>query len=410
MSEPGDGDVAGEDMADDGAWKAFAGSDDVPTPPVAQPVPPTLPVAQPAPEPTGADIFEGAPLPAALQLPPEPSPGVPAARWRSEAGDYGDEEWESITAEFRALRAQEEADQVGIESVPPPAVPFDDDEEGADEAATPAPARPGGRNVGVAVLTGVGLGVVTLGLIRAGRPWFFALELVLLMLALVELYTAMRHARFQPAAAPGLLGGLILLLGTYRQGVEALGFALSMVLVFTLLWFLLGVIRSHPVANLGVTVLGVLYIAFLGSFAVQILAFPDWQGITFGFLALAIASDLGAYVAGSRFGRRPILRRVSPNKSLEGLLGGGVLVLVVAALLALFKLHPFTMRTALIMAVVVMVAAPLGDLFESVLKRALGVKDLGSILPGHGGILDRLDSILLVAPAVFYYARYVIYR
>jgi phosphatidate cytidylyltransferase len=229
------------------------------------------------------------------------------------------------------------------------------------------------------------------------------------MLSLVELYTGMRHARLQPAAAPGLLGVLVILAGTYRQGPEALGFGLAMVLVFSLLWFLLGVIRSHPVANLGATVLGVLYVGFLGSYPIQILSLPDWQGITIAYLALTIASDVGAFAAGSYLGRVRIFPNVSPRKSLEGVVGGALLAAALAVAV-IRDIHPFSAKTALAMAILVAIAAPLGDLFESMLKRAVGVKDLGSILPGHGGMLDRLDSILVVAPAVFYFARLVLYR
>jgi CDP-diglyceride synthetase len=406
------------------------------------------------PEPAGTDLFDERPLSPALQLRPDPalvppeapspppltpdstlvppaahpppatpptspvpptsaaetSGEVPEARWRSDVADYSDEGWESITAEFRALQAKE-AEESGQE---PPLVvgPAEseistEEDEGEEEGGTPPPRR-GERNVGVALVTGLVLGFVALGLIRAGRPWFFGLELVLLVLALVELYTGLQQGKFRPATAPGLLGAVVILLATYRQGVEALGFGLAMVLVFTLLWFLLGVIRSHPVANLGVTVLGVLYVAFLGSYAVQILGFPDWQGITIAYLAMTIASDVGAYVVGSRTGRLRIFPSVSPHKSVEGILGGGILAAAVAAI-AIRKIHPFTVKTALLLAVVVMIAAPLGDLLESMLKRAVGVKDLGTLLPGHGGVLDRIDSILIVAPAVFYFSRLVLY-
>src|SRR5205814_2253781 len=106
------------------------------------------------------------------------------------------------------------------------------------------------------------------------------------------------------------------LLGTYRQGVEALGFGLTMVLVFCMLWYLLGVIRAQPVANLGVTLLGVLYVGFLGSFPIQMLQFRDWSGITLGYIALAVASDVGGFAAGTFFGRTHPFPHVSPGKSI----------------------------------------------------------------------------------------------
>src|SRR5207244_3899714 len=143
---------------------------------------------------------------------------------------------------------------------------------------------------------------------------------------------------------------------------------------------------------------------FLGSFAVQILGFVDWSGITLAFLALSIANDVGAFVVGSRLGRTPLLPAVSPTKSIQGLLGGAVATGLLAVLL-FSHVHPFDLKSSIGIAVVVVIAAPLGDLVESMLKRAVGVKDLGSILPGHGGIIDRIDSLLLVAPAVYYFVR-----
>jgi phosphatidate cytidylyltransferase len=176
--------------------------------------------------------------------------------------------------------------------------------------------------------------------------------------------------------------------------------------VFAFLWYLTGATRGRPLVNIAVTALGFLYVGVLGSFAALLLKFPLNHGIglLLGAVIATAAYDVGAFFAGRWAGKTPLAPDISPGKTVEGLVGACLLTLVVC-LVVVANIAPWTTKRAFLLALVAMVAAPLGDLCESMLKRDLGVKDMGSILPGHGGVLDRIDALLFVVPATYYLVR-----
>jgi phosphatidate cytidylyltransferase len=169
--------------------------------------------------------------------------------------------------------------------------------------------------------------------------------------------------------------------------------------------------RRRPVINLGATYLVLVWVGLLGAFAGLLLspsAYPHRHGVALllGAGVLSVASDVGAYATGARFGRHPLAKRISPNKSWEGFAGGTILALAAAALIVA-RVHPFTLAHALILGVVVCVVAPIGDLAESLVKRDLKIKDMGSLLPAHGGVLDRVDGLLFVLPVTYFLAHLI---
>jgi phosphatidate cytidylyltransferase len=173
-----------------------------------------------------------------------------------------------------------------------------------------------------------------------------------------------------------------------------------------MLWLLTsGTLDSAPMPNASATLLGVFYVGFLGAHAALILREPDGVGTITTVAVAVVAYDVFGLLIGSATGRSPLIRWVSPNKTVEGLFGG-----VVGVFVSLFilcgpgGLNPWSGRTVhwIQLAVVIAIAAPLGDLVESMLKRSLGVKDMGDLLPGHGGVLDRFDAFLFVLPATYY--------
>ncbi len=125
-----------------------------------------------------------------------------------------------------------------------------------------------------------------------------------------------------------------------------------------------------------------------------------------GVIILTVANDSGALFIGKWLGRHPLNKALSPNKTIEGSLGGALLTFTVAILI-LPHISPWTDKRALAFALAVCIVAPLGDLFESMVKRTLGVKDLGTLLPGHGGLLDRIDGLLFVLPTTYYLAHFL---
>ena len=285
--------------------------------------------------------------------------------------------------------------------------------------ASPAPApspRPkrrlpgpvsGGRDMQAAILTGVGLAVAALVLFSIGPGAAMILVTAVVVLAASELFAALRTGGYQPAALPGLVATAGLVLGAYARGEAALPIVLGLATVCTFLWFLLGPRAPHPTMQIGVTLLGVLYVGLLGSFAALILTLPNGLGVLIGVVIATATNDIGALVVGQKAGRAPVAPEISPHKTVEGVIGGAVVSIVLTPLLLamLLDLTPWDTGSAFALALCVAVAAPLGDLCESMVKRDLGVKDMGSVLPGHGGILDRFDTLLFTLPVAFYLCR-----
>jgi len=116
---------------------------------------------------------------------------------------------------------------------------------------------------------------------------------------------------------------------------------------------------------------------------------------------VSIAYDIAALFIGSSIGKRPLAPSISPNKTWEGLIGGSVAAILMAVIVV-HLIHPWTLMSSLVLGIVVAIVSPLGDLTESLVKRNLGLKDMGRLLPGHGGMMDRVDGLLFVLPATFY--------
>jgi phosphatidate cytidylyltransferase len=276
-----------------------------------------------------------------------------------------------------------------------------------ESAAPDAGEREGrsGRRIGVATATGVLFAVIALACFYAGSVATLVLAAVAVTMAAAELCAVLQRSGYKPATLVVLLAVPAAMVGGYLKGPSAVVLVAAATAVVTLAWYMVGLIREDPVANAGVTLLGVAWVAVLGSFAGMILApssFRHGHGVAL-FLGAALAAasyDVGGLAVGSLLGRHKLAPRVSPNKTWEGLVGGMAVALVVSVA-AISRIHPWDVRTALWLGVVVAVFAPVGDLCESAIKRALGVKDMGSLLPEHGGVLDRIDSLLFVFPAVY---------
>ena len=201
-------------------------------------------------------------------------------------------------------------------------------------------------------------------------------------------------------------------LGAYHRGYEAYPVVLGLTVLTGICWFLFDVDSEHVTANLAVTLLGVGWVGGLGSFAALILAQPNGDAILIGAVLGTVAYDVGGYVIGSTTGQSKLAPRVSPNKTYEGLLGGMMLAVVVTTLvLNRFPgIHPWSesMMDCLWLGLAIAVVAPIGDLAQSMIKRDMGVKDMGTLLPGHGGVFDRFDALLFVLPTTYFVADLVL--
>jgi phosphatidate cytidylyltransferase len=271
----------------------------------------------------------------------------------------------------------------------------------------PAP-RQVNSSLGMRVITGVAL-VAAFGIILFlfKARGAVALVSVVLAFAVFEFFTALRQRGFQPAILPGALATLILPVVAFNKGAEGLLIAMVLTTLTTLLWYLFGVVRDRPAVNIAVTVMGVLMIGLLGGVSGLILRAPNGLGIFVSAILVTAAYDIFGYFVGANLGQRPLAPDISPNKTVEGLAGGMVGAIIAAILIGVVSVKPWTSTTlALSLGVVVAIMAPLGDLTESMIKRDLGLKDMGAILPGHGGVLDRIDAMIFSIPAVFFLARW----
>ena len=260
----------------------------------------------------------------------------------------------------------------------------------------------GDRDLPVAIAAGAGIGIAALLAFRAGPAWAAAFATIVVLLAAAEVFDVFRRSGYKPATLLGLVATGSLMIGAYVRGERAVPLVLALTVMFSMLWYLFGVVKARPALNLGITLLSVMWVGFLGSFATLMLRYPDREGVAFllGTVLAVVANDVGALFVGRQFGNTP-LSETSPNKSWEGWAGGLAASLVVCAIFVR-EIHPWSLGSALALAVVASVVGPIGDLCESMIKRDLNLKDMSSVVPGHGGVLDRFDALFFVLPAAYY--------
>lgn len=261
----------------------------------------------------------------------------------------------------------------------------------------------GGRNLPVAIAVGVLLAGAFIGSVYLHPAAFSLLIGVLVVLGCVEAGRVLRSVGMQLEVPVLLVASAVMLVGAYQARHTGQAVGVVVLFVGALLWQLSDPDRRDVVRTLAATVMFGLWMGLLGSYGILLITRPEAApAATLGVIGAAIFSDIGGYAFGVAFGRRPIAPSVSPNKTWEGFVGG-LLVATVLAMVALPLLSDrFSLLDAAILALVCGSAAFLGDLGESMIKRDLGVKDLGDLLPGHGGVLDRVDGILIAMPVGYY--------
>lgn len=263
-----------------------------------------------------------------------------------------------------------------------------------------------GRGLSQRLMVGIGL-IVIVGVAMAFGP-LPALVLICLvtLLASIEAFGAMRQAGLKPATLLGIVGAVALPAAAYVRGEAAYPLVVALVVVFGMLWYLTGADVERPVLNLGLTIMGVLWIGGLAGFGALLIEGAEGVGLLVAAIAVTAVSDSFAYFGGKSYGTRPF-HSASPNKTWEGTITGFFGALLVGLVLGATKIisafdGQFT--SVIVFSAVVGILAVIGDLSESLVKRDLGIKDMGTILPGHGGILDRVDALLFTLPGAYYVA------
>jgi len=262
------------------------------------------------------------------------------------------------------------------------------------------------RNFSRALATGVVLAAVVSLVFKLGALPVAVMVLIVLGLAGAEAYAGFRSAGAHPATVLGIVAILTLGVAVYNKGLVAVGAVSVLLIIFGFVWYLNAGKEVDVLDGLGATVFVYVWIGVIGSYALLFVAprsFVDGHGLSylFGAMALTVANDSGAFIVGRQFGKRTLNKVLSPNKTLEGTAGGTVVTLIAGALL-LPLMSVWGRKAGLEAAVAISIVVPLGDLFESMVKRTIGVKDLGRLLPGHGGLLDRIDGLLFALPTMYY--------
>ncbi len=268
------------------------------------------------------------------------------------------------------------------------------------EAAAPAGGHGrAGRNLPVAIAIGLTMGAVVLVSLYTFKPAFLAVVVLAIGYGMWELVHALAAKDFHAPYIPLLLGSTAILCTSYALGRDAMTDAMLFTLPLIVAW---RVVKGTDglVGDLGTSVLALLYLGYLAGFCGLMLAAHDGDDRVATFVSTVVASDVGGYATGVLFGKHLLAPRISPKKSWEGL-GGSVLLCAVVGAVLCTTLVGTQWWQGVIFGLAVVTSATLGDLGESMVKRDLGIKDMGTLLPGHGGVLDRLDSLLPTAPVAW---------
>ncbi|MEU0193786.1 phosphatidate cytidylyltransferase [Streptomyces afghaniensis] len=272
------------------------------------------------------------------------------------------------------------------------------------EAAEPAPKpqkKSAGRDLSAAIGVGVGLGAVIVASLFVVKAVFVGVVAVAVVVGLWELTKRLDERKgIRAPLVPLALGGAAMVVTGYVRGAEGAWVAMGLTALAVLVWRMTEPPENY-LRDVTAGVFAAFYVPFLATFVAMMLTADDGAQRVLTFLLLTVVSDTGAYAVGWRFGRHKLAPRISPGKTREGLLGAVSFAMVVGALCMQFLIEDGAWWQGLVLGLAVAVSATLGDLGESMIKRDLGIKDMGTLLPGHGGIMDRLDSLLPTAPVVW---------
>jgi phosphatidate cytidylyltransferase len=274
--------------------------------------------------------------------------------------------------------------------------------ESTPASAAPAAHNPtprAGRNLYAAIGVGVLLGVIVVLSLFVKKELFVGVAMAAAVIGCVEMLRAMAHGNLHPPAVPTLVAAAALPLVAYIWGAPALAFGVVVAVLLIVVWRSLGN-ADGMLTDITGGALVTLYVPALVGFAMLLLAADDGPGRIVVFILVTICSDIGGYIVGVIAGKHPMAPSVSPKKSWEGF-AGSVTGCVLAGSISVVLVLDGRWWVGALLGALAVVAATVGDLCESMIKRDLGIKDMSNLIPGHGGLMDRLDSLLVVVPVAW---------
>jgi phosphatidate cytidylyltransferase len=265
-----------------------------------------------------------------------------------------------------------------------------------------------GRDLPAAIAVGVGLGAYIVLSLLFFKPAFVGLVAAALAIGAVEIHQALQKQGMRSAIVPIVIGSVAIATGSYLAGKQdpavfsttsvLLG-SLALTVLASLIWRMPGGSTGY-VKDASASLFIIAYVPLLGSFAALMLAGGNGGTRIVTFMLIVVMNDVGGYIAGVLFGKHPMAPKISPKKSWEGFVGSLLFGTAAGVCMAIFGLGvPFWV--GIILGVALVAVGTCGDLIESMIKRDIGIKDMSSFLPGHGGIMDRLDSLLIAAPVAW---------
>ncbi|MFF4388466.1 MULTISPECIES: phosphatidate cytidylyltransferase [unclassified Streptomyces] len=322
-----------------------------------------------------------------------PMPIVPDAAGRDfddrEARDRG------VAADSGPLFRADTPPQEPMPSPPPPHA------QQPQDASPPPPKKRAGRDLRAAIGVGVGLGAVIFASLLIVKAVFVGVVVVAVVVGLWELTSRLQEQKgIKAPLVPLAVGGAAMVIAGYVRGAEGAWVAMALTVLAVLVWRMTEPPEDY-LKDVTAGAFAAFYVPFLATFVAMLLTADDGAERVITFLLLTVVSDTGAYAVGWRFGKTKLAPRISPGKTREGLFGAVAFAMAAGALCMEFLIEGGSWWQGLLLGLAVAVSATLGDLGESMIKRDLGIKDMGTLLPGHGGIMDRLDSLLPTAPVVW---------
>ncbi|UZK54161.1 phosphatidate cytidylyltransferase [Streptomyces drozdowiczii] len=283
---------------------------------------------------------------------------------------------------------RDEKPQEPMPTAPPPPPP-------------PPQKKRAGRDLGAAIGVGLGLGALVVVSLFVVKAVFVGVIVLAVVVGLWELTSRLEERKgIKAPLAPLAVGGAAMVVAGYARGAEGAWVAMALTALAVLVWRMAQPPEDY-LRDVTAGIFAAFYVPFLATFVAMLLKADDGPQRVLTFLLLTVVSDTGAYAVGWRFGKHKLAPRISPGKTREGLFGAVAFAMVAGALCMQFLIEDGSWWQGLLLGLAVAASATLGDLGESMIKRDLGIKDMGTLLPGHGGIMDRLDSLLPTAPVVW---------